>query len=84
MTKRKIVKDVDLTQGGLFPANWSCIGFGWRKKKDRKKSVRSNTPGSTKGDNCKATPFARFCAKKARARKHLGYATQLEAWRSQK
>ena len=84
MVERKIISDVDLTQGGLFPTNWTCIGVGWRKNRDRKKSVRSNTPGSTKGENCKATPFARFCAKRSRSYKHAGYPTQLEAWRKQR
>lgn len=82
--KRKQVGEIDLTQGGLFPKGWSAIGFGWRTKKERKKRTGNMTPGHTKGENCKASPFARFCAKKSRAYKHKGYGTQLESWKKGK
>ena len=79
-SKRKQVKDIDLTQGGLFPKGWEGVGVKRNSKKESKKTRANRTPGHQKGENCKASYFARYCAKYARARKHRNYKTQLEAW----
>jgi hypothetical protein len=81
MTKRrrKVSKDFDLTQGGLFPAGWECIGFNMNKKRERKRAVRSYTSGKGK-TGCEAGTFARYCATRSRAYRHRNYPKQVEAW----
>jgi len=54
--------------------------FTWRQKQDRKKKKGSHTPGKQKANNCQASPFAKFCAKRSRAYKHPDYKKQLEKW----
>lgn len=46
-------------------------GAEWRIKKDRKKTKRSQTPGSTK--NIKPTPLDKHMAKSSRSYKHKEY-----------
>lgn len=77
--RKKVSKDFDLTQGGLFKENWECIGFNLNRKRERKRAVRSYTPGKGKA-GCEANTFARYCAVSARARKHKNYSAQLKAW----
>lgn len=51
------------------------IRIGQQKSKKRRKTgkVGSQTPGSTKGLNCQATPLQRYCAKYSRAYKKPFY-----------
>lgn len=72
--KKKMVEKADLTQGGLFPANWSCIGAGWKKNVNRKKAVgaKGRAPGKDK-KWCHPDWFIKYCATRARARKHPNY-----------
>ncbi len=77
--RRKISKDFDLTQGGLFKSNWECLGYNRNRKRNRKRAVRSYTPGKGKS-GCEAGTFARYCAAHSRAYKHKNYNKQLAAW----
>ena len=74
---RKIITDLDLTQGGLFP-EWNGIGIGW-KSVNYKGKKRHVTPGRDKPHG-KASQLARYCAKRSRAYKHPLYATQCAKW----
>jgi hypothetical protein len=72
-------KDIDPTQGGLFPSGWACIGFNQNKTRERKKTAGNRTAGKGK-TNCECTTFARYCATSARARRHKNYKEQTDAW----
>lgn len=50
-------------------------GYEWRARRDRKKSKRSQTPGSTK--NIKPTTLEKHFAKSSRAYKHKDYGSWL-------
>ena len=45
----------------------------WRSHKIMKKNKGSQTPGSQKGDSCKASPLDRYMAKSGRSYKHPEY-----------
>lgn len=47
---------------------------GWRRNIYKKRGKMSQTPGSTKGDNCQATGLDRLMAKRNRSWKHPLYA----------
>lgn len=51
----------------------SAHGFDWRRKKRRKAKGGNQTPGNQKSDNCRASIFDKFCAKKSRSYKNLNY-----------
>lgn len=72
--------DLDLTQGGLFPNCAGSTGIGWRTIHYKGKKLHQ-TPGRDKPYG-KATPLARYLAKKSRGYKHSLYRTQCEKWRS--
>jgi hypothetical protein len=53
----------------------------WKKHNRRKKERRSQTPGSQKLDNCRATAADRFNAKCSRASKRPQYRAWLDYMR---
>ncbi|MHA2044145.1 MAG: hypothetical protein ACW99G_05085 [Candidatus Thorarchaeota archaeon] len=75
---RKLVKDADLTNAGLFP-EWNGIGVGWKSNVELSKKVGNQTPGRDKPFG-KANFFARYCAKYSRARFHRDYLRQCAKW----
>ena len=77
--KSAAAKEYDLTQGGLFPSNWSCIGVDMNKKREKKKTVANRTTGKGKS-GCETSTFARYCATRSRARKHQNYQKQVDSW----
>ena len=77
--RRKVSKDADLTQGGLFPEGWDCIGINMHRKRERKLAVKSRNSGKGKS-GCEAGTFARYCATHSRAYKHRNYNKQVQAW----
>jgi hypothetical protein len=77
--RKKAPKDADLTQGGMFPKGWECIGINMHRKRERKKNTKSRNSGKGK-TGCEAGTFARYCATSSRARKHRNYAKQVQAW----
>ena len=47
--------------------------FDWNRKKERKVRVQSQTSGSIKGENCKASYMDKYMAKSSRSYKHKDY-----------
>lgn len=47
----------------------------WRKVTNRKKSRGNQTPGKSKGENCKANYLDKYMAKSNRSYKHKEYPT---------
>ncbi len=45
----------------------------WKRKKMKKERKGSQTPGSAKGENCKATVQQRYMAKRSRSYKDPDY-----------
>ena len=52
--------------------NWSPIG-GRNSRKDKKGKRASSTPGTSKSENCMASPLDKFFAKYARSVRYTGY-----------
>lgn len=52
-------------------------GFSWQSKKRKKIKSQHQTPGSTKGGSCVATPLQKMMAKRNRSWKHAGYSDWL-------
>ena len=50
----------------------------WKSKQIEKKRKGSQTPGSAKGDSCKASAMQRYFAKSSRARYHPYYGAWCE------
>ena len=53
------------------------VHFDWKSKVYKKSKYSSRTPGSQKGENCKANTKERFFAGRSRSYKHPEYKTWL-------
>jgi hypothetical protein len=63
-------------------------GFLWQSRKRQKMPRQfggrgSQTAGKTKGENCQASPFQKWCAANSRSYKHPRYLDVLQHWAKQ-
>ena len=68
--------------------NMESCGALWCSRRNQKKSRMlggtgrgSQTAGKTKGENCQASPFQKWCATKSRAYKHPRYLDICAHWK---
>lgn len=69
--KLQRLKEVEYAKDYALSRYNPSNGAEWRIKKERKKTKRSQTPGSTK--NIKPTPLDKHMAKASRSYKHKEY-----------
>jgi hypothetical protein len=58
-------------------------GGAWKRRVFAKKGRKSQTPGKSKGENCRSTPLQRWMAKCSKSYKHIKYGFYCRYWDTQ-